>query len=424
VPYSSSTSRSWERGTPKQIQNIFENNRDIDINSNEFNFNLPAKKTVVGRKSVYLSCASGYVFATTRYSNTSRPLTLTKQTNEIIDHIDPLKKMVMIKEYGYDSDGNIIKISEYDNSRPTLKYTLDIKYPNNASYYYSNCDSDLNTCRQSCSGNTTCENNCTQQYNICKNPPSNGATAAIHFLKDKHIITPIETISWFEKGSSKIFKGATINTFVITGSQFVVPKESFILSKTISSYTPAYVDKTATFRMSSEFKKVKSFIFNSTTGNLTSETGFNDITTSYTYGHNNTLVTQVQSNSGINSSSGNFTHKPLVGVLSESDPNGRFSYTEYDALNRPKIKKDHDGNILSRVRYHYKGEKPNFSFTSNKSQALTAENINFNISDVLTTSGTSTFQWNMGDGTTYTDNRTSVTNLMQLLEHLMSLSRW
>ena len=49
-----------------------------------------------------------------------------------------------------------------------------------------------------------------------------------------------------------------------------------------------------------------------------------------------------------------FTHKPLEGVSSITDPTGKASYFQYDDLARLKLVKDEDGNIVKAYEYHYK----------------------------------------------------------------------
>jgi hypothetical protein len=49
-----------------------------------------------------------------------------------------------------------------------------------------------------------------------------------------------------------------------------------------------------------------------------------------------------------------FTHEPLVGVTSVTDPKGYKMIYEYDEFNRLKQVKDQDGYVLSENQYHYK----------------------------------------------------------------------
>ncbi|HAS39832.1 MAG TPA: hypothetical protein DCS93_05105 [Microscillaceae bacterium] len=51
-----------------------------------------------------------------------------------------------------------------------------------------------------------------------------------------------------------------------------------------------------------------------------------------------------------------FTYEPLIGVSSITDAKHMTVYHEYDALNRLKLTRDFEGNILKRYTYKYKGE--------------------------------------------------------------------
>jgi YD repeat-containing protein len=48
-----------------------------------------------------------------------------------------------------------------------------------------------------------------------------------------------------------------------------------------------------------------------------------------------------------------YAYAPLIGMTSETDPNGKTKYYEYDLLNRLKLIKDQDGNIVKKYCYNY-----------------------------------------------------------------------
>ena len=48
-----------------------------------------------------------------------------------------------------------------------------------------------------------------------------------------------------------------------------------------------------------------------------------------------------------------YTHEPVVGVTSTSDVNCRPTFYEYDGLQRLKVIRDAEGNIVKHLEYHY-----------------------------------------------------------------------
>jgi len=51
-----------------------------------------------------------------------------------------------------------------------------------------------------------------------------------------------------------------------------------------------------------------------------------------------------------------YTYKPLVGMLTATDPSGKTVYYEYDNFNRLKCIKDHTGKVIESYNYHYQNQ--------------------------------------------------------------------
>jgi len=85
------------------------------------------------------------------------------------------------------------------------------------------------------------------------------------------------------------------------------------------------------------------------------ETFWGNLTT-VTYNNStwNSFNTNLRNNSTLqNAMVTTYTYKPLVGMTSETGPDGRTTYYEYDGFGRLRFAKDSDGNIIKMYSYHY-----------------------------------------------------------------------
>jgi YD repeat-containing protein len=125
-------------------------------------------------------------------------------------------------------------------------------------------------------------------------------------------------------------------------------------------------------------------------GNVVESVSKNGVTTSYLWGYNNSFpiakaigasysnlnAAYIQNNNLLTGLKNQpilstaqvttYTYAPLIGMTTQTDPNGRTTYYEYDPFNRLKLIKDQNGNIVKQFCYNYANQPINCYTTDYK----------------------------------------------------------
>lgn len=97
---------------------------------------------------------------------------------------------------------------------------------------------------------------------------------------------------------------------------------------------------------------------------ISSYTERNGIKTAFSwYGASDTgkqdlLKSMVKADGSTLAQTTSYDYKPLIGMISQTDPRGLTSTFEYDALNRLQTVKDSEGKILKNYSYQYASDTP------------------------------------------------------------------
>ena len=244
----------------------------------------------------------------------------------------------------------------------------------------------------------------TYPFDVWSSAPTGSSTAealAYWTMTGKNMIAqPIQTVNMFmPSGSTFKVVGSGFVTFQ-NNSGLIVPYRRFgIELEDQSTVAPISINtsgSTATLSYDSRYYLVGTHNYLSS-GNLSYVLN-KDLRTDYTWGYNNSLVTQENTN-GFTTL---YEHIPLVGVSKVTDPNGRVTTYEYDPFNRLRMVRDHENNIVERYRYHYASEgNPAISSTIGVSgYPLINTAQTFTSNNAASFYGKTRYIWDFGNGVT------------------------
>jgi hypothetical protein len=218
--------------------------------------------------------------------------------------------------------------------------------------------------------------NATNAYATCRLDAKNNADASLKPVLELQSVfnnAPVEMTEWKD---DKLLS-ATFNQYnYATGTANVYPDKMYVINLAAPSATFSAAANTNTV-LSKDSRYTEEAVVIFSQGNLVEVKGKTGITTSYIWGVNNTVpivkasgvnyatlktaydavsgdISQLRSQPSLAPAMvSTYTYTPLVGMTSEADVNGRKISYEYDALQRLRLIRDKDNNILKQFSYGY-----------------------------------------------------------------------
>ncbi|MBX2969587.1 MAG: PKD domain-containing protein [Cyclobacteriaceae bacterium] len=325
-PFVSRGDRSYERGLLKEYKVIGTDGRIKYKQVSDFDFFLVSSKEILGGRLAILSVFNNnYGLKSGVYKYYHRGIRLMSTTEYQYDQTDDTKFISKSSLYNYDAKyKNLINgVTVIGDGIPSTK--TDIKFPYN--YFVGE-------------------------------PFSSSDLSGLYLLCTKNMVgTPIEITNSIKYPGESSFR--TISAYLTaykdnpsTGSPVPSEKFKFTIFNPSSTFIPSFISG-STFIKSSLYKRIRSFNQYDQFDNLLQEEDETGNIMEYQWGYNKSLVESVSINS---SHQKLFEHEPFVGLRSITDANSQKINFEYDVLSRLKLIKDGDDQILTRYRYHHKGQ--------------------------------------------------------------------
>jgi len=236
---------------------------------------------------------------------------------------------------------------------------------------YANARKVFSDCRKI--NFTSTENRFFTLHNDAKNT-SDGELKPILELQDKNMVVPIETTVW-KNGK---LAGAEFSKYAYAtspvGHIYPAVQQEIKLSTLSTAFSASKVNGNT---ISKDTRYIDETNIRFEMGNLVEITSKSGITTSYIWGYNKTLpivkatgVSYATLKAAFDFVNGDlwllrdqlalknalvetYTYSPLIGMLSQTDANGKKSNYVYDGLGRLIFIRDQDGNIVKKYDYKY-----------------------------------------------------------------------
>jgi hypothetical protein len=340
-----------------------------------------------------------------------------KKTRDVIyDDDNPLKQMVQVTEFEYDSvhQQQVERIT-YNEGNPTEKSIVRYKYITDKEFVVpATCHTSFKNCREKCVGTDECYRACDQLLQNCLSPSTNPDIHALVLMRRKfQYAVPIETQNWNEKSGIRKLVSATVHKFqlhkpnTLSSSWSVKPKEIWAVQKLVgAAYQEAKLNDITPVGLALDSRMRRVHTFNSydlVSGNIMRQTLLDGTVAEFGWEplSNFSTIKSQTVNPGTEQHQTTYQQIPLVGLSAVTDPNNRLTSYLFDLNKRLKVVYDHNNNVLTSYRYHYASEaghdSMDASFKATGMQTV-GSNITFSAVRESREYGNTRYVWDFGDG--------------------------
>ena len=390
VPYT----EGWGGGLIEKKEIVKLDGTPVVTDTFEYDLNTQTLKTlygVVAEKRHFANCAQeGLVSAS--YAIEVKPILMTKKRVIQYDPDNVNIKTTNVKEYDYTIDVNgllqnqfdilLSTTTSYNENLPGLKYISNFLYPGDYSPGVS----------------TTI-----------------GILGGITELWNKNIrTTPIETYQVVNDNGTQTLNGVSYRTFQKRGSigdEKVYPHQVYRSLKRIpaANYSPSHKSASVPQEFvpgNVDFELISTSSYIANNGLIDTQTGFSGVTNDFNYDALGLLASTNTTNDQLTRTT-SVSSNAFTGPDSSTDANNRTSSFTYDKKQRLSTVKDHDNNIVQRKTYVSGNTVA--ALIDGPGRTETNSAVTFYVSDPFSY-GTTTFDWDMDDGSTYSTTNRSVTH--------------
>jgi YD repeat-containing protein len=437
-PHTPSSSKSWERGLEDKVEVYSETHKLLTSELYKYKFDLSEIKRVPAYK-IGLRAYTSYTnfYAMGKYFAISKPFTLEKVTTTHYDQTTPVSDLSTqisnVVEYAYDMEVLLpTTVTSYNSTYPSQKKIVVNKYVNHPDYrtrvaHRNACEEEYADCREGCGHDGNCIDDCIADRSNClSNTTPTADTEAVELMYTKRQWSrPVESqMVLLSNGQQKLLNAAVTKFSVLkpdpsdASTYYVVPNEIFSGSPgvVLGQYASSNISVNGAFNLdNTKLRKTASLdSYDLMTGNILSMKGSDGIPKVAVWGFSNNYIQTLTTNPN-NPAPGSadvqhqasFNYRPLIGLISATDPNLKSTHFEYDGFGNLLMEKNSDSHITKRYRNNYvNGNQFSTDFTIGGARIKNSP-LNFSFND-LKTVGNTRYVWDFGDGVVVNDASSNV----------------